>query len=196
VRSGDVDVALVDDWSGRLTSAQAGALRFYPLVRDPLVLVVPRGHRAADASVPVDLRELREEAWLAAPAGEPSRQAVDSLLAEAGGVPPAPWEFEGLAAILSLVARGIGIAALPRLALAAGEGRVVVRELPGAARWRDVHAVARASSVHRPSVAVILAALHAAAANLPGRPQAVRRGRTLRGMIGRVGIGREGERQR
>jgi DNA-binding transcriptional LysR family regulator len=196
VRSGDVDVALVDDWSGRLTSTQAGVLRFYPLVRDPLVLVVPRGHRVADASVPVDLHELRDEAWLAAPAGEPSRQAVDSLLADAGGVPPAPWEFEGLAAILSLVARGIGIAALPRLALAAGEGRVVVRELPGAARWRDVYAVARASSVHRPSVAVILTALHTAAANLPGKPPGARRARTLRGMIGRVGIGRDARRQR
>jgi DNA-binding transcriptional LysR family regulator len=182
VRTGDVDVALVDDWSGRLTSSQAGALRFYPLFRDPLVLVVPRGHQAADPDVPLDLDALREEPWLAAPVGEPSRQAVDALLAGAGGVPAAPWEFEGLSTILSLVARGIGIAALPRLALAAGEGRVVVREFPGVGRGRDVYAVSRASSVHRPSVAVILNALHVAVANLPGRPLAGRRARTLGGI--------------
>jgi DNA-binding transcriptional LysR family regulator len=130
------------------------------------VLVLPRGHPAADPDQPVDLDQLRDEPWLAAPATEPSRQAVDLLLAGTGGMPPAPWEFEGLSTILSLVARGIGIAALPRLTLAVGDRRVTVRELPGAAQARDVYAVARASSVRRPSVAVILAALNAAAERL------------------------------
>jgi DNA-binding transcriptional LysR family regulator len=166
VRTGEVDVALVADWSDRPVSADQGVLRFYPLIRDPVVLVVPRGHPAADPAQPVDLDRLRDEPWLAAPAAEPSRQAVDKLLAGTGGIPPAPWEFEGLSTILSLVARGIGIAALPRLALAAGERRVVVRELPGAAAARSVYAVARASSVRRPSVAVILAALDTAAERL------------------------------
>jgi DNA-binding transcriptional LysR family regulator len=184
VSSAEVDVALVDDWSGGLASAgsasagSAGAgsastgslLRFYPLVRDPLVLVVPRGHRLADPAEPVDLRQLRETSrWMAAPAGEPSRQAVDLLLAGVGGAPPVPWEFEGLGTILSLVARGIGIAAVPRLALAAGDARVVVRELPEGSPAREVYAVARAASVRRPSVAVILTALHDGAEHLPGR---------------------------
>jgi len=172
VRTGEVDVALVADWSGRLANADSRAgvegslLRFYRLIRDPLVLVLPRGHPAADPAVPIDLDKLRDEPWLAAPAGEPSRQAVDRLLASTGGMPPAPWEFEGLSTILSLVAHGIGIAALPRLTLAAGDRRVAVRELPGGPPPRDVYAVARASSVRRPSVAVMLAALDAAAGRL------------------------------
>jgi len=168
VRTGEVDVALVADWSGRLTSADhgSGVLQFYRLIRDPLVLVLPRGHPAADSSREVDLDQLRDEPWLAAPPGEPSRQAVDRLLAGTGGMPPAPWEFEGLSTILSLVAHGIGIAALPRLTLAAGYRRVAVRELPGASPARDVYAVARTSSVRRPSVAVMLAALNAAAGRL------------------------------
>jgi DNA-binding transcriptional LysR family regulator len=179
VRSGEVDVALIADWSGRLTrsgpgsgpgksdgSEETGVLRFYRLLRDPVVLVLPRGHPVADPAKPVDLDELRDEPWLAAPIGEPSRQAVDRLLVGTGGMPPAPWEFEGLSTILSLVARGIGIAALPRLTLAAGDRRVAVRELPGTAQARDVCAVARASSVRRPSVAVILAALDSAAERL------------------------------
>jgi hypothetical protein len=41
-----------------------------------------------------------------------------------------------------------------------------VRDLPGAIQARDVYAVARASSVRRPSVAVILAALDTAAGRL------------------------------
>jgi DNA-binding transcriptional LysR family regulator len=179
VRSGEVDVALIADWSGRLTRPrpgsdpasserveESGVLRFYRLLRDPVVLVLPRGHPFADPAKPVDLDELRDEPWLAAPIGEPSRQAVDRLLVGTGGMPPAPWEFEGLSTILSLVARGIGIAALPRLTLAAGDRRVAVRELPGTAQARDVCAVARASSVRRPSVAVILAALDSAAERL------------------------------
>src|ERR1700733_8648361 len=178
VRSGEVDVALIADWSGRLTrpgpgssggsegGEESGVLRFYRLLRDPVVLVLPRGHPFADPAKPVDLDELRDEPWLAAPIGEPSRQAVDRLLVGTGGMPPAPWEFEGLSTILSLVARGIGIAALPRLTLAAGDRRVAVRELPGTDQARDVCAVARASSVRRPSVAVILAALDSAAERL------------------------------
>jgi DNA-binding transcriptional LysR family regulator len=127
VQAGEVDVALVDDWSDRQPETAAGMLRLYHLVRDPLVLVVPRGHWMADPAEPVDLQRLRGEPWLAAPAGEPSRQAVDRLLAGVGGALPVPWEFEGLATILGLVAQGIGIAAIPALTLAAAGAGVAHR---------------------------------------------------------------------
>jgi len=169
VRSGEVDVALVDDWAGSLPENGPTLLRYYALLRDPVVLIVPRDHPLADPAVPVDLRRLRETSrWISAPEGEPSRQAVDRLLESAGGAPAVPWEFEGLGTIVSLVARGIGVAAVPRLALATGERRVVVRELPGSAPARDVYAVARAASVRRPAVAVILSALTAGANGLTG----------------------------
>jgi DNA-binding transcriptional LysR family regulator len=167
VKAGQVDVAIVDDWTGRLAGRQP-ALRFFPLVTDPLVLAVPRGHWAGDVRVPISLHRLRDEPWLATPAGEASRLAVDRVLAAAGGVADAPSEFEGLATILSLVARGIGIAILPRLTLAGGDARVAVRELPGTTAARDLYAVARASSVRRPAVAVIIRALTTAARGLPG----------------------------
>src|SRR6516162_1114506 len=171
VRSGEVDVAIVDDWTGRLADEIEGSiLSCYQLIRDQLVLVVPRAHRAADPGQAVDLRALRHEPWLAAPAGEPSRQAVDRLLAAAGVAPPALSEFEGMSTIVHLVARGIGIAILPRMAVAAGERRVAVRDLPhGLDLARDVHALARTASVRRPSVAVIMTALRAAAKALPGQ---------------------------
>ena len=167
LRAGQIDVAIADDWTGRLTAGHP-TLRFYPLLTDPLVLVVPRRHWAADPGAPVELHRLRSEPWLAPPAGEASRRAVDQVLAQAGGVAAAPSEFEGLATILSLVARGIGVALLPRLTLAGGDARVAVRELPDDIPARDLYAVARSSSVRRPAIAVILRALTTAARSLPG----------------------------
>jgi DNA-binding transcriptional LysR family regulator len=163
VRSGEVDVAIVDDWTGRLASdLDESILSSFHLLRDELVLVVPRTHEAASA--PVDLRALQDEPWLAAPAGEPSRYAVDRLLGAAGVAPAVLSEFEGLSTIVSLVARGIGIAIVPRIAVALGDRRVVVRDLPhGLNLARDIHAVARSASVRRPAVAEILHALTAAA---------------------------------
>ena len=82
---------------------------------------------------------------------------------EVGGTPQVAWEFEGLGTILSLVAKGIGIAAVPALSLAAGVRGVAVREFPGERIERRVYAVARESSVQRPSVAATLRAIHVAA---------------------------------
>ena len=174
VRSGEVDIALVDDWAGRLATRDDGVLRFFHLMRDPLVLIVPPDHPLADPDTRLNLRRLREEAWLSTPAGEPSRQAVDRLLAAVGGALPVPWEFEGLNTILGLVARGIGVAAVPTLALAAGDRDVAVRRLPAPGLARDVYAVVRASSVRRPSVSTILQSIHAAAAAAAPRPGQVR----------------------
>jgi DNA-binding transcriptional LysR family regulator len=174
VRSGEVDVAIVDDWTSRLAEdieTGGSILTCYHLLRDQLVLVVPRAHPAADPAEPVDLRALRHEPWLAAPAGEPSRQAVDRLLAAVGVAPPVLSEFEGMSTMVNLVARGIGIAILPRMAVAAAERRVAVRDLPhGLDLARDIYAVARTASVRRPSVAVIVTALRDAAKTMPARP--------------------------
>ena len=186
VRSGEVEAAIVDDWTGRLSASLAsldgagaehgqGVLTYYHLVRDPLVLVVARDHPAANPDLPVDLRALRNEPWLAAPSGEPSRQAVDQLLAAVGLTPPVPSEFEGLGTVANLVARGLGIAIMPRLAVGAYERRLVVRELPaGLDLARDVFAVARTASVVRPSVAVIVSALRGAARSISHRAASTR----------------------
>jgi DNA-binding transcriptional LysR family regulator len=165
VRSGEVDIALIDDWTGRLPARGGGSLRFTLLMHDPVALVMPSGHWAANPSRDVDLRRLREESWLAAPAGEPSRQAFDRLLADVGGAPPVPWEFEGLGTILGLVARGVGIAVVPSLALTAAVPGITARELPGSPT-RYVYAVVRTASVRRPSVEVTMEALKGAAAEV------------------------------
>ncbi|HEY9521914.1 MAG TPA: LysR family transcriptional regulator, partial [Thermopolyspora sp.] len=64
VQSGEVDIALIDDWYGRVRDRRPGTLQVFPLLRDPIVLVVPRRHPMADPSVPVDLASLRDEPWM------------------------------------------------------------------------------------------------------------------------------------
>lgn len=166
VLTGDIDVALVDDWNNSLASDHRTGLRFHHLLHDPLVLVMAREHASADPAIPVDLKRLRTESWIAAPASEPSRQAVDRLLAHVGGAAPVQCEFEGLGTILSLVSAGIGIAAVPALTLAAGGYRVAVREIPGQPLIRNIYAVTRTSSLRRPSINVTLEALHDTARDL------------------------------
>ncbi|MFI0408579.1 LysR family transcriptional regulator [Actinomadura sp. 3N508] len=170
VQNGEVDIALIDDWTGKVPEQSPAALKFFRLLRDPLVLVVPAGHRMSDPERPVDLQQLRDEPWMAAPPGEPSRQALERLMDTVGGARPVPWEFEGLHTILSLVARGIGITAVPALALAAGDQGVAVRRIPECTLAREVYAVTRAASVRRPSVAETLRAVHRAARDVQPAP--------------------------
>ncbi|GII95611.1 LysR family transcriptional regulator [Sinosporangium siamense] len=168
VQSGEADIALVDIWDGDRPDRHSSTLRVFPLLHDPLVLVVPNKHPLAKGEGLVDITTLRNEPWMAAPAGEPSRSNFDRLLAEVGGTPPVPWEFEGLGTLLVLVAKGLGIAAVPGLVLAAGVRGITVRHLPSNHSGRVILAVARRSSINRPSVSVTLRALHMAAHGLAG----------------------------
>src|SRR6201992_1725841 len=101
VRSGEVEVAIVDDWTGRMSAdleaseAGVGVLSSSHLARAPLILVVARDHPAADPESPVDLRALRNESWLAAPAGEPSRGAAGPPVGAGGAGPPGPARLGG-----------------------------------------------------------------------------------------------------
>jgi DNA-binding transcriptional LysR family regulator len=163
VSAGDADIALVERWSGGAPDVHGGRLKHYHLLRDPLVLAVPKRHQIAAPHRPFDLPTLLDDAWIVAPNGEPSREGVERLLAPFGGPPVTAWEFEGQGTILSLVARGMGIAAVPSLALTLGTAGVRFRHLPDGGPVREIYAVARSASLRRPSVAYVLQVLTTAA---------------------------------
>ncbi len=158
LRSRDVDIAVVDDHAAKPPTTH-DRLDAEVLRHDPLVLVLPRDHPAIDEPDPVELPSLAAGPWICAPVGEPSRTAFDRVLSEALVTPEARWEFEGLATIAALVAEGVGIAILPRIAVTAAlRDLVVLRELPVPAA-RAVVALTRTSSRGRPAIEVALAAL-------------------------------------
>ncbi|MGH8791478.1 MAG: LysR substrate-binding domain-containing protein [Stackebrandtia sp.] len=165
LRSGDVDIALIDDWTGTDRPKQSDTLSFHRLCHDPLVLVAPQGHRLATAQS-IHLSELTDESWIATLKGEPSRQALDRLLRATGSAPSMQWEFEGLDTVLTLVARGLGITIAPKMAVSTRYYHVDVRELPPPSVGRDVYAVYRTASAHRPSVLEVFRCLRSAAQKL------------------------------
>lgn len=165
VSSAEVDIAVIDDWSGRPPDSGTGKLRHVHLLHDPLVLALPADHPLADRNRPVELQRLLKEAWIHAPRGEPSREGTDRLFASVGGAPSTAWEFQGQGTILNLVARGIGIAAVPALALAAGTSGLAFRLLPQAPA-RDAYAVVRATRMRRPAIELTLQALRRSAAEV------------------------------
>jgi DNA-binding transcriptional LysR family regulator len=163
VRSGEIDLALIDDWSGQRRPATAGPLTFHHLVQDPLVAVLPARHVLAAKEV-VSAHELSGQPWIASPEGEPSRSALDRLW-RAEGISAPVSEFEGLDTILTLVAKGLGVTVAPWMA-AAERRDVAVRKVAEELRGRDVYVVHRTASTGRPAVMTVLQALHQAARKL------------------------------
>ncbi|PZE79436.1 LysR family transcriptional regulator [Curtobacterium sp. MCBD17_032] len=125
VRGGEVDVALTFTYVGD----EVGAVPDPGLVtraigRDPLALVTPVGgsqlggaesDNAADSGV-VDLASHRDARWIG---GCPRcRGHLLASCATAGFTPDIVLETDNAAAVVGLVAAGLGVALLPRLALA------------------------------------------------------------------------------
>ncbi|THV43539.1 LysR family transcriptional regulator [Glycomyces buryatensis] len=163
VRSGEIDMALIDNWSGIRRPATVGPLTYHHLLSDPLVAVLPAKHPLA-REPELSAHVLATEPWIASPEGEPSRMALDRLW-RAEGISAPVSEFEGLDTILTLVAKGLGVTVAPWMA-AAERKDVAVRRIAEPLSGRDVYAVHRTASTGRPAVMTVLQALHQAARKL------------------------------
>lgn len=160
--AGRVDLALTFRDAGAPLDEAGRALRRVPLLRDEVLVVLP----AADGRDPgsaVDLAELAGRPWIA---GCPQcRAQLVGTCARAGFAPRVDFATDDYPAVLSLVRAGLGVAALPGLALAAlpHPGVTVHPARPGAARV--IEAVTAPGADRVPAVAAALEALqHAAAA--------------------------------
>jgi DNA-binding transcriptional LysR family regulator len=135
---GHVDLAVLDDWPEVALRYPAG-ITHVTLGWDVADLIVPHGHRVAGSTT---LAKCRDERWIAAKAGDICHQWLMRVLP---GVQPAfhVGEFETQ---LTLIAAGLGIAVIPRLARPElPEGVRVVRLTPEPRRrvvlaWREAAA--------------------------------------------------------
>ncbi len=83
------------------------------LSREELALAMSPDHRLAGTG-PVSLEALRDEPLIAFGRGASTRRRVDDALAAAGVRPRIALEANDLALVRALVARGLGLAILPR----------------------------------------------------------------------------------
>ncbi|GAB7047341.1 LysR substrate-binding domain-containing protein [Catenuloplanes indicus] len=165
LQRGHVDLCVLDDWP-------EVALRYPPGVAhlelglDVADLIVPSGHRLAGRSR-VRLAQTRDERWISAPAGAICHQWLLRVLP---GVRPdfLVGEFETQ---LTLVAAGLGVAMVPRLArtaLPAGVRVVTVTPPP----TRRVVLAWREASAARPAIGAAVTALREAWAGYASRTPA------------------------
>jgi DNA-binding transcriptional LysR family regulator len=127
LRAGEFDLALLFDFPG--ASERHGArLRTQLLLEDPLLVALPAEHALAGKRA-LTLADLRAEDWVQTSASSPcARHVVRSCLA-AGFEPKVTFESDDYETVQGLVASGVGVALIPRLALTRVHSGVVVRAL-------------------------------------------------------------------
>lgn len=158
LRDGLVDVAITTAFPGDRADPHReseGSFDKVPLFTEPVVLALPASHPLA-AHDPVELAALADDSWVA---GCPVCRGHLLATCESVGVEPRiEFETDNAVAVLNLVASGLGVALLPRLALAT----VVVP--PGAtiratnpSSDRSIQVVSLPGSRRVPAIATVLA---------------------------------------
>jgi DNA-binding transcriptional LysR family regulator len=143
--------------------------RVVPLLREPLDVALPPGHRLARRRR-LRLDELAEEDWISVEVGWPVDDVLRSMALATGATPRVVQRINDFSVTEELVAAGHGIALLPRYSTDhRGGRRLVCRPLTGVRAGRLVEAVLRTSTAERPAVATVLDALHAEAESIVAR---------------------------
>ncbi|MBK4346613.1 LysR family transcriptional regulator [Lacisediminihabitans changchengi] len=158
LREGAIDVAITFSYPGDRGEPDVTDL-VVPLFTEELVVVLPAGHaRAADDRV--DVTRLGDERWIA---GCPRCRGHLLAVCEAEGfIPRIGFETDNAGAVLSMVASGLGVAMLPRLALATAAlpAGAVTRELRKPS-IRSIQAVANEGAARVPALAASMSLLRA-----------------------------------
>src|SRR5579863_7766553 len=136
LRAGEFDLALLFEFPG--TRERHGArLRTRLLLEDPMLVALPAEHALADKRA-LTLGDLREDDWVQTSASSPcARHVVRSCLA-AGFEPKVTFESDDYETVQGLVAAGVGVALIPRLALTHVHPGIVVRTLAPRSPMRRV----------------------------------------------------------
>lgn len=161
LRAGELDLALLFEFEGetlegeRLTRAE--------LLEDPMFLALPRAHRLA-ARERLRLEDLSSEAWVQTSAESPCARHVVRCCHAAGFEPNVAFESDDYQTVQGLVAAGVGVALIPRMALSAVREDVTIRSLEGGGLSRSVIAAAPASARLVPAATAMLGILEAVGA--------------------------------
>jgi len=168
--AGEFDLALLFSFAaGEPLAALADQLELALLAHDPMYLALPADHRLATRKT-LRLRDLSEETWIQTSANSACARYVVRACHTAGFEPRVGFESDDYLTVQGLVAAGVGVALIPRLALAAGHDGIVVRALAPRPPRREVLVATRRGD-QTPAVKAMASLLAAvAAAYRPPQP--------------------------
>src|ERR1700722_4401799 len=127
LKAGEIDLALLFEFSGVRERPGAG-LRSVTLLEDPMQVALPADHPLAGKRA-LSLLDLRDEQWVQTSASSPCARHVVRLCLAAGFEPNVTFESDDYETVQGLVAAGVGVALIPRLASTHVHGGIVIREL-------------------------------------------------------------------
>ena len=161
LRDGAVDLAITFSYPGDRADPHrdsASGLTTQALFTEEMVVVIPERHSLADHAV-IDVAMLAKERWIA---GCPRCRGPLLAVCEAAGFAPViSLETDNASAVMNMVASGLGVAMLPRLALATATlpaATVIRQHSPRSVR--SIQALANDGARRVPSLAATVAALH------------------------------------
>jgi DNA-binding transcriptional LysR family regulator len=155
LQAGEFDLALLFEFAGVEGEMPARSLAVTPLLDDPMHVALPVEHELADTPR-LTLRDLRGEDWVQTSASSPcAKHVVRSCLA-AGFEPRVTFESDDYETVQGLVAAGVGVALVPRLALSRLHPGIVVRSLEPSSPMRSVIAATADGAAASPAANAML----------------------------------------
>jgi DNA-binding transcriptional LysR family regulator len=134
--AGEFDIALLFEFEG--TSQSLGPdLSRLELFEDPMFLALPADHALARRRT-LRLENLRAEAWIQTSASSPCARHVVRSCHAAGFEPIVSFESDDYQTVQGLVAAGVGVALIPKLALSGAREDIAIRALSPASPVREV----------------------------------------------------------
>jgi len=125
--AGEFDLALLFEFEGKSESLGRDLERI-ALFEDPMFLALPADHPLA-ARPALRLEDLRAEAWIQTSASSPCARHVVRSCHAAGFDPVVSFESDDYQTVQGLVSAGVGVALIPKLALAGAREDIAIRAL-------------------------------------------------------------------
>ena len=166
LHAGEFDLALLFEFEGESDKLFSYLTR-QPLFEDPMFIALPADHPLA-ARRTLRLADLRAEAWIQTSSSSPCARHVVRCCHVAGFEPIVSFESDDFGVVQGLVAAGVGVALIPKLALASGREDIAIRALSPASPVRRVIAATPEGSRLTPAAAAMGAILETVAARFAG----------------------------
>src|ERR1700760_1186264 len=138
LRAGEFDLALLFHFPGVRERPGAG-LRNVTLLEDPMQVALPAAHPLVSKRA-LTLTDLRDQQWVQTSAASTCARHVVRTCLAAGFEPDVAFESDDYDTVQGLVAAGVGVALIPRLALTRVHSGIVVRALAPRSPVRQVTA--------------------------------------------------------